>query len=262
MKKFLSLLILVGPVWIASTQALASLKCDDPLRDRFVCTNMFHLRTQVFMFGEQRDLMRVDYPLLSAVAQETQDLVTRLLTNGGHEHLANLETVRSLAVDIKSYSDERDSRALEKANLVQKQCLSCHQSFGDPSGNPSWDKISRYDWDYIVKTCNEPKPNRIPYLCKSMHGMFKMADFFWTAAEIPEINFTAVSQVAQELKRVATDLNEKGMVHLPGPGNGLFNEVIENANQVIALADAKDTLVVARMKNITTGCQKCHSGYR
>ncbi len=259
MKTALLALIATTAVLILNPQRGLAGLCDDPLRDSFVCYNMHHLRTQTNLLGEQRDLMRVDYPFLIAVAQDMKQIVSQVLEKEGHEHLVNLQAVATLANDVVVEAQKESGRALEKANLIQKQCQTCHQSEDpDDGGGYKWDKISKFNWDYISKKCNEPKEGRNPYLCKHMYGMFKVVDYFWSGVALQQVNNSAVIKTAQELKRIAMDLDQKRMVHLPGQDVQFFQEVIESADEIIQLAEENSPLLINKMQAVTNGCMKCH----
>lgn len=250
----LSLLFLM--IGLFSNFVFANIKCNDPLRDSYVCYHMHNLRSQVHLLGAQRDLMRVDYTFLSSVADDMKAVVLRVQEKSTGNHMSGLTQVADLADQLKRESTTQQSQSLATANAIQKACMNCHTSGGN---GHSWEEISKNDWDTITKKCNDVTPGRIPYLCKHMYGMFKIIDYFYTAVSLDVLNFSTVVKTSGELKRIATDLHQKRMVHFPGDNNNnFFEEVIQTADDLIASAQKEDPTTIAKMQNATHGCMKCH----
>ncbi|MBC86017.1 MAG: hypothetical protein CL677_04210 [Bdellovibrionaceae bacterium] len=231
--------------------------CADPFRDTLVCKTMRHLRSNVHLLGEQRDLMRVDFEMLKNLGEDIESMVSHLLVQRSDSgHLEDLNEVRALAAQLSEAALDERVEALTYANNIQSTCQRCHNS-AQPSSGHRWDQIYKVNWSMIVETCNTPAPDRSPYVCKNMFAMLSAVDYFYSATQLQNFNFATIISVANELGRVAKDLKDRNMTH--GEDSiQLFSEIIQRAEKIEILSRSEDLEVVQHMNQVTSTCFACH----
>ncbi|MEZ4871809.1 MAG: hypothetical protein R2827_06085 [Bdellovibrionales bacterium] len=210
------------------------------------------------MLGEQRDLMQVDYKFLQNLGDDMQELVAQLLRQRRSDsHLEDLNAVQTMAVNLSEAAMNEQVEALMYANNIQATCQKCHNS-AQPRSGYSWDDIYKVNWSMILQECNTPSGTRNPYVCKNMFGMLSAVDYFYSANQLQHFSYPTIVSVAGELKRIATDLKTRNMTH--GEDSiGLFTELIERSEKIIAFAELEDSRVVGELNMITSTCFTCHS---
>jgi mono/diheme cytochrome c family protein len=230
--------------------------CDDPLKGE-LCFNMRYLRSQVMALGEQRELMQVNYPYLGTIAQEINAITLYLDQSKlvGVEHSPGILAIQAKAQTLLNEATAQDPMALATANVIQKQCASCHSQASASSGI-GWDQIFKSDWEQIVKNCS--KEGRTPYLCRSMNGMMTAYAGIYSADQLGRQNYFSLKQSAMELARIATDLKAKKMFH---GSEDMMDDVMVRTNEVVQLASAENPDVWAKATLITQSCMQCHGNF-
>lgn len=252
---FLKIAIILCSLGSVFNHAFAD-SCSDPTRRQSVCREMKHLRSQVLVLGAQRDLMKINFPLLIEVGKEIQAGASRaigglLVTDDNHG--AGLIGVQALATDLVELAEQKSGDALMAANKIQNQCNTCHNKVAPTSGH-RWDDIFKSDWSAFYQKCNSPERN--PYRCKSMHGMFSYYSGFFTAYQLGLQNYELTALAADEIAKIAIDLKENDLVH---GLEDLLEGVVVDAKEISKLASEKNPEAFDRAMAITQTCMKCHA---
>jgi hypothetical protein len=230
--------------------------CDDPLRQKDICMEMKHLRSQILVLGAQRDLLQVNYPYLQQIGIEMQGLSSRVkdrIINSDPEHATGLVGVEKLANELVGLSADKKAEALVISNNIQKQCANCH-SKENPSSDIKWDDIFKNDWSVFYAKCNQQDRN--PYTCKSMHGMLSSISTFFTASQLGLQNYEITKLGALEIERISQDLSQKQFLH----GGEIALSLIElKAKNIAELAEQKNPEAFNKAVAITQVCMQCHS---
>jgi hypothetical protein len=249
MLKLLSLLWVFGTA--LSSTALAGI-CDDPLRHQETCYKMKSLASQIEILDAQRDLMQVNFPLLQSIGGEVQTVVKAVREVNPGPHMNALASVDWVANQLASEAERGDVKALSSANKLKNHCLACH-SPTNPISGIRWQEISAHSWDSIVADCHSRAAN--PYLCKSMHGMRSVLRYYMDGYNSGVQTFVMMKETAREIKRIATDLIEKGFFH--GSTDDL-EKVKISAEELLAMANAQDPMTFPKASGMSESCLKCH----
>lgn len=252
---FLKSLILSMVALLVSPLAMAD-SCSDPSRQQDVCREMKHLRSQILVLGAERDLMQINYNLLDQVGQEIVSGAGRALNNislSDENHAGGLIGVQAIAMDLREQAKNKSGEALITANKIQQQCATCHSSAQSTSGH-SWDDIFKSDWSVFYKKCNSPERN--PYRCKSMHGMFSYYSGFFTAQQLGIKNYELTELEAKRITSIAADLRANNLVH---GLEDLIGKTAIDAAEVAQLAAQKNPEAFDRALALTQTCMKCHA---
>lgn len=230
--------------------------CGDPLRQKEVCLEMKHLRSQILVLGAQRDLLQVNYPYLQNIGIELQGISTRVksrIFNSDPEHATELVGLGRMANHLIEASANGRPDALVISNNIQKQCATCHAK-ENPVSDIKWDDIFKNDWSVFYAKCNQADRN--PYTCKSMHGMLSSISTFFTASQLGLENYEATKLGAKEIERLSQDLTQKQFLH----GGEVALSLIEmKAREVAELADQKNPEAFSKAVAITQVCMQCHA---
>lgn len=248
----LSVLLLISGL---GSKVLAGV-CDDPLRQKEVCLEMKHLRSQILVLGAQRDLLQVNYPYLQGTAAEISAVANRVkdkIINNDPNHAVGLVGVENLATELQGLASNKDTQAFVVSNNIQKQCANCH-SKENPASDIRWDDIFKNDWSVFYAKCNQEDRN--PYTCKSMHGMLSTISTFFTANQLALQNFEVTKMGALEIERISQDLATKHFVH---GGEVALSLINHEAKQVAELADQKNPEAFGKAVAITQVCMQCHA---
>jgi hypothetical protein len=247
--KLFTLSILLGSFAHASI-------CDDPLRQKAICLEMKHLRSQILVLGAQRDLLQVNYPYLEQIGLEIKGISTRTkdkIINSAPEHATGIGSVETLSNELVSLAANRQVEALVISNNIQKQCASCH-SKENPTSDIRWDEVFKNDWSVFYAKCNQADRN--PYTCKSMHGMLSSISTFFTASQLDLENYEITKLGAVEIERLARDLSQKNFIH---GGEVALSLIGLKAKEVAELAEQKNPEAFSRAAGITQVCMQCHA---
>jgi hypothetical protein len=230
--------------------------CDDPLRQKEVCLEMKHLRSQILVLGAQRDLLQVNYPYLQNIGIELQGISSRVkdrIINSDPEHATGLVGIDRMANELVEASVNGRPDALVISNNIQKQCANCH-SKDNPASDIKWDDIFKNDWSVFYAKCNQPDRN--PYTCKSMHGMLSSISTFFTSSQLELQNYEITKLGAKEIERLTQDLTQKQFLH----GGEVALSLIElKAREIADLADQKNPEAFSKAIGITQVCMQCHA---
>ena len=230
--------------------------CNDPVRQPVVCREMKHLRSQVLALGAQRDLMKINYDLLTLIGEEVRAGAHRALagmTTPDEKHGAGLIGVQALGMDLRDQAKQQSVEALVTATKIQKQCSTCHGQ-SEPTSGYRWEDIFKGDWSVLHERCNEPDRN--PYRCRSMYAMFSHYSGFFTAYQVGRQNYELTEKSAKEISRIALDLISHKLAH---GLDDLLGMVAKDAMEVEALARDKNPEAFDRARSLTQACMKCHA---
>lgn len=264
-----------------SVQAMSNL-CNDPLRNQQICLKMRHLRSQVNLLEEQRDLLQVNYSFTEELTKDMESLTTDLFENHNSDGMLTLiDTVRTKVQKVRALAEKKDSGMLYAANQVHRQCTVCH-STRNPRSGYTWDQIAKLTWGDINLKCNEEtigirsketsegtvwegvieakinedsRMKRNPYRCKNMHGMFNVLEYFITGNQAEKLNYDMTLEAANEVVRIAEDLKSKKIYH---GGEVLFENVKRMATELKTLAKEKNPLVRYKRQELAVACLQCH----
>jgi hypothetical protein len=204
------------------------------------------------LLGEQRDLMQVNYSLLSSIGQSMEDLVNQLMTSKEYEsHLDGIEIVRDTASELVQLAQKEKSEAFETANTLRSHCTQCHSNPA-PGRSVSWHALSRISWETITNRCNEVGRN--PHLCKNMYGMVSAISYFRSASDLENIDFKLAYESAKELARVASYI-QGFRTHAD---TQLLTRVEQEAKEIMILAESKDASYLEKGYHLTNSCFNCH----
>jgi hypothetical protein len=230
--------------------------CDDPLRQKEICMEMKHLRSEILVLGAQRDLLQVNYPYLQQIGLEIQGVSKRVkdrIINSDPEHATGLVGIEGLSAQLVDSSSKNLAEALVISNNIQNQCANCH-SKENPASDIKWDDIFKNDWSVFYAKCNQPDRN--PYTCKSMHGMLSSISTFFTASQLGVENFEVTKLGALEIERLSKDLTQKQFIH---GGEVALSLIGMNAKEVATLAEQKNPEAFTKAVAITQVCMQCHA---
>ena len=239
-----------------TTNAFATLSCDDPTRDSGICYRMQSMRAHINQLDAQRELLQVNYPYLAAIAESLKSVATDLVGRvhmDNPSHLDGLKSVAMYANEVREKALQQDSNALVYANLVRSRCATCHTSTGAPPSGINWGDVFKQDWEMIAKNCTQFGKN--PYLCKSMNGMLTAFSYFTTAANASIKNFEMTKFQADEIVRILQDLKRNKILHMP---EVLRAEAEDAAKDISNLAAKKDPEVFDKSRMLPMACIKCH----
>lgn len=231
-------------------------KCEGTVIDRLLCQKMTTLRSQIFALEAQREIMQVNPSFIAALGKglsETARQALQLLGPDLPEHRQGLASLALMADDMAYKASKGDGDMMSYANTMRTNCATCHTS-RNPPGDFGWDDIFNSRWEDVSKHCRQPGKN--PYLCKSMYTMLSTQTYNHMALQAHIEDYDLTREVAIELLRVITDLEERGFRHLPADKR---QEAQEYAREIIEMADAKNTQVFVKARNFVNACNTCHA---
>jgi len=257
MKRISLALVLILCLPLVGNLKAATDSCDEANRISFICRKMKNLRSQVTVLDAQRDLMQVNYPLLESIGKNIEMGVNELMTRREYNaHLAGIEPVHHLAVELSSEARDHNPNALNTANRFKKQCQNCH---GLPTAKVPWDKILMTDWDQVIRHCNtNTSRNHNPYVCKSMYGIRSLVEYFDTALHSGNFDFALAEENSREVNRIAKDLLQIGGPIHEEQGASL-KEIVAKSEVMIEYAAKRDPALFQFANQLHQTCVKCHA---
>lgn len=250
------LVLLAALFFVYSPSANALDLCEGINRETKTCYRMKIMRSLVLTLDAERELVQGNFPLFMHVGVEIESIATELLVGSYFNmHLEAMNELRSIAGELKQKAAVFSHDTFQVANQVRQQCQQCHSETNPRSGY-SWDKIFPINWDKIPTYCNSDGRN--PYICRHMHAMGSLFDYFYTAVDAGKYNFDLAMEHALEIQRIATLL-----LQFPEPfhegGRAPLDDIIRKSTEVVDLAMQRDVMAFEKGESMNRACLQCHN---
>ncbi len=236
--------------------AHAEESCLKPGRNTALCFKMKTLRSQVNLLDAQRELMQVNFPYLSSVGSDIDQLAQKILTTSNpNAHLEALALVQQAASDLTGFADDRSIHAVQVANALKSNCLQCHGG-EQPTSGIKWGDLSKQNWEQISLRCNTFGRN--PWTCRQMHALNSGLTYFEASNLAGLRSFEAASAQLLEMSRITRELSQFEAVH---GGNIPMKELGEKLTALHTLAVERKSEVFSQVLQLAESCQRCHQRY-
>ncbi|MBK9294984.1 MAG: hypothetical protein IPM57_11195 [Oligoflexia bacterium] len=248
-----TLLLTLAALITFSQSSYAVGLCDDPIRDQQLCYKMKLLRAEIDVLDAQRDLMQINYSLLHSTATDSIQIVDKISLSAAGQHLSALKDLKLELTNLLEDSSRGYPDALKYSNNIKDKCMTCHSN-NKPKSGITWKELSANTWEHIYPHCNTTEN---PYRCKSMHGMKTTLQYYNAAAFAQHESFEQTGKLAQEVSRIASDLQEKGMIK--GRHDLVFFKNVQKEGlEIQKLAEQKDPATFMRAQQLSQTCMQCH----
>lgn len=252
-----ALLLSLATLFLTFTTHAGGL-CSDPFHQTEVCERMRYLKASLNVLDGQRELNQVNYPYLAAIGATMKNDVVGIMNvidMTEADHLKALKDLKNNVTELEALANASDIKAAGKSVGLKASCTTCHAGEKPPSG-VKWGDVFYYNWTQVVQDCDNNGGN--PYICRNMNGLLTTYSHILTQMTTQIEDFEVLKQNGLEILRIFGEMKNVRAFHMKPE---LVEDAVNSAQELVKLADAKDSEAYTKAVLMANACSSCHTDF-